>query len=305
MTRQKWKKLGHVFVADQHHPWMMSHAATPFPMHVKDDVFRIYFSTRDVHNRSSISYVDFALSQPERILSIASRPVLLPGPQGLYDDSGLSMMQILETQEKRYLYYIGWNLSVIVPFRNSIGLAIAPLGSDEFIRYANAPVLDRSAVDPFSLSSSWIMVEDGVWRMWYGSHIAWDSNDLDMQYTLKYAESTDGINWRRTGHICIPLYEYESAIVRPSVIKEGGWYHMWYSRRLGRKETCSIGYSISRDGIHWDRQDDQIDITASKEGWDSEMLCYPCVFDHAGSRYMVYNGNKFGKTGFGLAVLES
>jgi len=33
-------------------------------------------------------------------------------------------------------------------------------------------------------------------------------------------------------------------------------------------------------------------------------ICYPYVFDHAGSRYMLYNGNGYGRTGFGIAILE-
>ena len=47
-----------------------------------------------------------------------------------------------------------------------------------------------------------------------------------------------------------------------------------------------------------------VGIDVSKNGWDSEMICYPYVFDHKGKRYMLYNGNGYGKTGFGLAVLE-
>ncbi len=35
------------------------------------------------------------------------------------------------------------------------------------------------------------------------------------------------------------------------------------------------------------------------------MICYPFIFDHKGKRYMLYNGNDYGKTGFGLAVLEN
>jgi hypothetical protein len=40
-------------------------------------------------------------------------------------------------------------------------------------------------------------------------------------------------------------------------------------------------------------------------GWDSEMIEYPFVFDHAGERYMLYNGNGYGKSGFGLAILNA
>jgi len=34
------------------------------------------------------------------------------------------------------------------------------------------------------------------------------------------------------------------------------------------------------------------------------MICYPYVFKHKGRFYMLYCGNGYGKTGFGLAVLE-
>jgi hypothetical protein len=50
--------------------------------------------------------------------------------------------------------------------------------------------------------------------------------------------------------------------------------------------------------------DAEVGIGVSADGWDSEMIEYPFVFDHAGSRYMLYNGNGYGKTGIGLAVLD-
>jgi hypothetical protein len=34
------------------------------------------------------------------------------------------------------------------------------------------------------------------------------------------------------------------------------------------------------------------------------MICYPAVFELNGNTYMLYNGNGYGKTGFGIAILE-
>ena len=34
------------------------------------------------------------------------------------------------------------------------------------------------------------------------------------------------------------------------------------------------------------------------------MLCYPNVFECDGNVYLLYNGNEFGRHGFGVAVLE-
>ncbi len=80
-------------------------------------------------------------------------------------------------------------------------------------------------------------------------------------------------------------------------------YHMWFSYR-GAGNRYRIGYAQSQDGQQWDLQLGKVGINVSESGWDSEMIEYPFVFDHKGARYMLYNGNGYGKTGFGLAVLE-
>jgi hypothetical protein len=42
----------------------------------------------------------------------------------------------------------------------------------------------------------------------------------------------------------------------------------------------------------------------SDSGWDSEMVCYPYVFKHNDNIYMLYNGNRYGLSGFGIARAE-
>ena len=76
---------------------------------------------------------------------------------------------------------------------------------------------------------------------------------------------------------------------------------MWYSYRGA---SYRIGYAESQDGILWLRKDAMAGIAPSDQGWDSESVEYPWVFDHDGDRYMLYNGNRYGLTGFGLAILE-
>ena len=66
----------------------------------------------------------------------------------------------------------------------------------------------------------------------------------------------------------------------------------------------TIGFASSQDGRSWVRNDALAGIDVSAEGWDSEMVCYPSVFEHRRYLYMLYNGNGYGETGFGLAVLE-
>lgn len=297
-----WKKLGHIFTAHDHYPWMVSHASPPFPYLLHDSVMRIYFSTRDAQNRSSVAFVDVDMRDPTTVINVADAPVLGIGEDGLFDDHGVSISQIVAHGGRHYMYYLGWNLGVTTPFRNSLGVAISEHPHGPFAKYSPAPILDRHHVDPFTVSVSWIIIENGVWRMWYGSSLSWEKDGMDIQHVIKYAESRDGLAWERHGHVCIPLLPGESGVARPCVVKEGGLYHMWYTRRIGRKVTCTIGYATSPDGMDWTRHDADVGIGVSPEGWDSEMIEYPCVFAYGGQLYMLYNGNNFGRTGFGIAV---
>lgn len=281
---------------------MLSHAANPVAEPLGSTAFRVYFSGRDGANRSHIGFFEFDIRNPARVSYVSNEPVIAPGEPGLFDDSGTSMGCLTSAGGKKYLYYLGWNLGVTVPWRNSIGLAVGNSDSMTFAKYSRAPIVDRCEVDPYSISYPWVIREDAVWKMWYGSTLNWGPKQADMAYVIKYAESRDGILWERKGVIAIPLQsDSENAIARPCVIKEQGLYKMWYSYR---GLSYRIGYAESPDGVHWERKDREVGIDVSDSGWDSEMIEYPFVFDHNGERYMLYNGNSYGKTGVGLAVLE-
>lgn len=310
----KWRKLGQVFCAAGQHPWMNSHAANPFALPLEGNRLRVLFSCRDRAQRSAIGYVEVDMAEPTRVLDISAEPVLSPGDMGAFDDCGTTMGCVVGDEEgENWLYYLGWNLGHPAPWRNSIGLARLREGNRRGVRHSPAPVLDRGHHDPLTLSYPWVLRESGRWRMWYGSHLSWgESPPESMIHVLKYAESSDGLTWQRDNRIVLGAEWLDSAsacpartdhaFARPCVLRDEGLYRMWYSHR-----GCSyrIGYATSHDGLSWQRRDDEVGIDVSASGWDSEMLDYAQVFDHRGARYMLYCGNGYGKTGFGIAVLEN
>ena len=299
----KWRKLGRIFQPENNQPWMRSHAANPVAEHRGGDAFRVYFGSRDDHNRTSIGWLEIDLRRPMQVVRLATQPVLGPGAAGAFDDSGTSMGCLVAAPGGvRYLYYVGWNVAVTVPWRNSIGLAISAGSDAPFEKYSSAPVLDRSRFDPYSLSYPSVLREGAAWRMWYGSNLSWGANRDDMLHVIKHAESADGRQWTPADAIAVDLRAGELALSRPCVLKQKGRYRMWYSYRGA---AYRIGYAESSDGRSWTRDDQAAGIGVSPSGWDSESIAYPYVFDHAGERYMLYNGNGYGKTGFGLAVLEA
>jgi hypothetical protein len=303
----KWKKLGLIFCPDKNYDWMYSHAANPFAEVMGEQYLRIYFTSRNIHHQSHIAYLDMNPDDNFKILKISNKAVLVPGEAGLFDDSGTAMGTLLHVDEKKYLFYLGWNLKVNVPWLNSIGLAIFNEEKQIFEKYSKAPLLDRSNEDPFSISYPGILFDQGIYKMWYGSNLSWGKNEESMKHVIKYAESYDAIHWNRSNQIAVKLmHKNEFALSKPMLIKDNDIFKMWYSYR-GRDQirTYRIGYAESPDGKEWTRKDDEAGIDVSPAGWDSEMICYPFVFDWKGKRFMLYNGNAYGKTGFGLAVLES
>ena len=301
----KWRKLGQVFVADHHFPWMATHAAAPFAERLGGPLIRIYFSPRDAENRSCVASLVFDLEKRE-VVEIDREPVLLPGELGLFDDSGCVMGFILPFRQKRYLYYIGWNLKVTVPWLNTIGLAIYNPETSRFEKVSRAPVMDRSEEDPFTISYPSILEAGGLLKMWYGSNLSWGASQESMRHVIKTAVSEDGVHWQRTNKIAVDLvHSGEFALSKPFVMHGTNGYEMWYSYRgRGDIKTYRIGYATSDDGNNWTRRDDDTGIDVSSDGWDSEMICYPNVFDNLGARYMLYTGNGYGKAGFGLAIAE-
>lgn len=300
-----WRKLGKIWETDHQRSWMVSHSALPIAEALGGNAYRIYFSTRNEKNQSQIASFDLDLTTPHNPLAVCEKPLVSPGPLGAYDDSGVTSSCLVSEGGHRRLYYTGWSLGVTVPFYFEIGMSLEEPGAACWKKPSYAPVLGKNEHDPFLLASPFILVEQGLWRMWYVAGVKWEleAGQPKHYYHIRYAESTDGLHWMPAGRVCIDFASPgEYAIARPCVLKEEGLYKMWYSYR---GDVYQLGYAESTDGLHWRRLDEQAGLCVSDAGWDSEMICYPYVFAHQGQKYMLYNGNQYGKSGIGLAIWES
>lgn len=307
MARQPmtWKKLGQIITPEKvNRSWMHTHAMDPTVDHVEGDIYRIYFCGRNKENQSLIGYAEIDINDPHKILRSPEEPVLGLGELGAFDDNGVTASWIINGDDKKYLYYIGWKPRSTTRFGLMTGLAVSTDGGESFQRVSRAPVLQLTDAEPFSILTAPCVLRVGdVWKMWYVSCTEWVHEDLP-KYNIKYAESRDGINWDQTGTVCIDYScAEETALARPCVLLEDGLYRMWYSFKdpaIGYR----MGYAESEDGLAWARLDDLAGLECSTDGWDSEMVEYPYVFEHKGQKYMMYNGNGYGQDGAGIAILE-
>lgn len=301
---QYWKKLGQLYVpkGSGQHPKLISHAANPLPVHLEGDVYRVFFSGRDERNRSSVGAVDIDIVQ-RKIVSEHFFPFFEHGPVGSFFADGVSIGNCYEGDGVKYMLFMGWQIPKDGHWRGDIGrLIVTPdLGLE---LDSEDPVIGSDSIDPISLSYPWVHKnEKGGYSMWYSSVTTWDAGNGEMLAPIKSASSTDGHNWNREG-LAIP-YELgrAQAFSRPTVVAnlETG-YEMWFSYRGNGGEKYCIGYALSQDGRKWELALDDAGIDVSLDGWDSEMIEYPFVFDHKGQQYMLYNGNGYGRSGFGLAI---
>ncbi|GAB2530995.1 glycoside hydrolase family protein [Rufibacter soli] len=303
-----WSKRGLIFNADNNYEWMVSHACVPTAIVIPDSKIRIYFAPRNRKGQSIPTFIDVSSENPSEVLYVHDKPILALGDLGTFDDGGIMPCSVIEDNGKLYLYYVGWNPSVSVPYRNSVGVAISNDGGFTFERLFSGPIVDRNMQEPYFTASPCVFKEGNKWQIWYASSTGFKiaNNKPEPLYLIKYGFSSDGIHWTRDNVTCIYPKTPDEANARPSVIKENGIYKMWFCYRgsfdyRDGVDSYKIGYAESIDGVSWQRLDHLAGIELSSEGWDNKMQTYPCVIKIENKKYLFYNGNGFGKTGIGWA----
>ncbi len=289
---------------------MRSHAQIPTVL-VKDECLRIYFSSRPEPGLSLTTYLDVDRDNPEKILYVHDKPVLEPGPAGAFDEHGIMPSCVFSDGDKVWLYYGGWSRRNSIPYSNWTGIAWSEDGGQTFSKAFPGPVVDRTPQEIFSATAVFVLPEPDVWHMWYASGISWVEVDgkLEEVYRIRHGSSGDGIQWNRDNRELLPALRDHEPTHRPTVMRVGGQYHMWFCKRgvedfRDGRNAYRLGYASSRDLSTWQRNDAKAGMDVSEHGWDSNMIAYPYVVQAGENIYMFYNGNGFGQSGFGYAVLD-
>jgi hypothetical protein len=302
-----WDKLGLVFAPKRDASWIASHACAPVPVLLDGSTCRVFFAGRDAHNRSHIGWFDINLSDPAKSVRTNDKPLAAPGPLGHFDDHGIYAGSAVRMGDRLRIYTIGWSPGARQPlFYASIGaLETADFGLTCDWR-SSVPVLNRSEFDPCHVTGPWVLHEGECWRMWYVSGLRWEetASGPKSHYHIKYAESDDGLSWRRSGLVSIDFnHPSEANIARPCIVRSATGYEAWFS--YDRGQGYRIGYGRSGDGLVFDRNVDHPPVIAPSEApFESAAVCHPAVVSFKGQRFMFYNGNQFGRDGVALAVAK-
>jgi predicted GH43/DUF377 family glycosyl hydrolase len=130
-----------------------------------------------------------------------------------------------------------------------------------------------------------ILKEDGVFKMWF----SWRT-----KVSIAYCESRDGLHWGEPVVVLSPVpgSTWEAnELNRPSVIKTGETYKMWYSGQMRpyREDGRSVlGYAESCDGKHWDRVTGK-PVVEPDCAWEQQaIMCPHVLFDSREGIYKLW-----------------
>lgn len=314
----KWEKLGRIFDPTTYNdgidrPWMKEFAQCPSAI-VFDNWVRVYFSSRPLkdsegQSTSYTGFLDLDRKNLNRILTVSKDPVLPLGKLGSFDEFAVYPTSVIKEKSEYRLYYAGWNRMKSVPFNTSIGVAVSR-DAENFERLGDGPILTSSLYEPFVISGPKVRKFNEQWWIFYLAGTEWVHHNgcQEIIYKIKAAKSNDGLNWFKLNkNIISDSIDSAECQAGPDVFFYQGKFHMYFVCRhalnfrneLGR--GYRIGYAYSNDLENWTRDDENVGISYSEEGWDSSMHHYPHIFNVDNTFYMLYNGNEFGKYGIGLA----
>jgi len=318
----QWIKLGKIFDPTQHQLInnCVEFAQSPQAL-VFDDFVRIYFSTRSVDpkNRKYFSHIAFVdMNKNLRdVIRVSDRTVIPLGDLGTFDEHGIFPMNVIRHNGKIYGYTCGWNRRVSVSVDTGIGLAISDDDGLTFQRKGTGPILAASLHEPCLVGDGFVKFLNGEFHMWYIFGTGWkryaSDSAPDRTYKIGHATSADGIEWvkEEAKQIIPDRIGPDESQALPTVIQIGTRYHMFFcfresfDFRKSQGRGYRIGHAWSDDLLNWTRDDERPTLEGTAGGWDSDMQCYPHVFECDGKVYLLYNGNEFGRHGFGLAELTN
>jgi len=315
----KWEKIGVVFnpVEIAGRTWMKEYAQAPSIL-VFDTYIRVFFSSRpnpDIDGLyvSRMGYIDLDRKNLFNVIDICKEPIFPLGKLGTFDEFGTYPVSVIKYLNEVRAYYAGWTRCESVPFNAAIGVAISHNNGLSFERIGEGPILSYTPDEPFVLGSPKIRRFNDIWYLWYSSGKKWvkTSGKPEPVYKIRMASSEDGIIWKKVGKDLISnVLEENECQASADVFFLGKRYHMFFSYRYNlnfrdQNRGYRIGYAWSEDLLIWTRDDSKAGIGKSSEGWDSESISYPYIFELDNKIMMFYQGNEIGRYGFGLAILNS
>ena len=144
--------------------------------------------------------------------------------------------------------------------RGSVYIAVSwGTNSSAWIDYYQNPLMTRytNSDNPNGVCQTTVLIDNNKYKMWY-AHM-YNSSVTD----IWYAESVDGYTWENVvNHAVITKGDSGSwddyKVLPGAVIKDNGYFKLFYIGTQNPYGTWQIGQAVSTDGINWEKSPNPI-----------------------------------------------
>lgn len=295
-----YKKLGRVFVANGEAPWMQNFAYVPTPWLRNKHTLRIFCSFMDASGRGRLGFVDVSPEDPLQILEVSKTPLLDLNSFGAWSKDGISPTCVFEKNGSLYMVVMCWRRYDDLPYRVTTALAVSHDHGASFSPASELPILPLTPEEPDLRSAAFIESNGDEFQMHYVVSNGWENlTHKKVPLTeIRKVHSSDLFRWPTRGEIEVRPGDQSIGLARPWVFENAGLRELWLGER-SQDNRYRLAYAIADPSNEWGPLQ-YPDLGPASE-WDAEMQAAPAIIRVNRVNYLFYNGNGFGKTGFGVA----
>ena len=300
----------HLLVTPNSKIWWCSQSTGPsFFRRKSNDQIEAFITGRDADGISRIGTATINKIQNGSLVleQISNKVVFDIGESGCFDENGVSYPWIVEHNSKEFMFYVGWVKGGKNRFQNFLGLAIRNKEEEFFTRISKSPIMDRSNEEPYGIGSCCVVRESGRWLMLYTSFLPWNQDKYKSlshphsqpSYNIKYAYSDNLIDWQRSNESILDFQDKEHIHGKPVASQESnGEWNLYFSVR---GDSYRIAFACGSDLMFLKRG---ANLVFQNSDWISmtQEYAFPLTID--GWQYLFFNGNGYGRSGLGYAVLN-
>lgn len=302
-----WKNHGIIW-GPQNFNESLNSALQPTPLILSKNQIRVFYGARNSDGVSSIFSVDLIVSKDNiEIERFSKDPLLEPGQHGAFDENGVvPCFSFKDHQSNINLLYAGYSLPSKVRFVAFSGLAILKENSEKYTRFSNSPFMERTNKDFLFRVIHCMLKEKKLFKIWYGAGSSFFefNNKTYPKYNIKYLETEDLLSLDEDGTVVLNTINDEYRVGRPWVVKTDNDKYAMFFGYGSINNTYKIGLAKSIDALIWERVDNDIfNFHSSLLDWDNQMNAYPSFVNINKRKLLFYNGNDYGKMGFGVSEL--
>ena len=289
----------------------LNSAMVPTPLLTSNNKGILYFSVLDKNNKGQIYSCMFSIINRRIFIDSAIKLVLQKGKQGDFDQDGVLPCSIIYSNQRFWLYYIGFKLSSdpSSPYEIKTGVACSNTPDGNFKRVNNQPIVINFAENLlFCTAPHCSVVSENHFELLLTAGYEWEYRNSKAypKYRLAKASSSDEtfsnatFEYQQFYDASGVAYPDTTGIGRPWILENinGLTTKICFSKReFDNYDLYTAKFSGNSSWVEEGVFEINNRRLATIEKINEKMKCFASFITIDKNDFIFYNGNGYGKTG--------